>query len=133
MRRFSLHRGSGSLVLALAAVAGLGGCSSDGPSSVVSGQSDFVSAPLGGQNGGGADFAGDSAGNAAAPAAAPAAAGGGKSATTPRTVQETDLYRLDGNRLYYLNSYRGLMVFDVTNPDQPALIGRSAIFGDPVD
>lgn len=48
-------------------------------------------------------------------------------------VEETDLYRLEGNRLYYLNAYRGLMVFDVTNPDQPALLGRSPIFGQPVD
>jgi hypothetical protein len=50
-----------------------------------------------------------------------------------RTVEETDLYRLDGNRLYYLNSYRGLMVFDVTTPDQPRMLGRSPIFGNPVD
>ncbi len=50
-----------------------------------------------------------------------------------RTVEETDLYRLDGNRLYYLNSFRGLMVFDVTTPDRPRLLGRSPIFGDPVD
>ena len=48
-------------------------------------------------------------------------------------MQETDLYRLEGNRLYYLNSYRGLMVFDVTNVDQPKLLGRSAIYGTPVD
>src|SRR5262249_44150561 len=54
--------------------------------------------------------------------------------TTPaRTVEETDLYRLEGNRLYYLNAYRGLMVFDVSNVDQPALIGRSPIYGWPVD
>ena len=48
-------------------------------------------------------------------------------------MQETDLYRLEGNRLYYLNSYRGLMVFDVTNVDQPKFLGRSAIYGTPVD
>jgi hypothetical protein len=50
-----------------------------------------------------------------------------------REVQETDLYRLEGNRLYYLNAYRGLMVFDVADPDHPALLGRSPIFGHPVD
>ena len=43
------------------------------------------------------------------PAAQPAA-----HTTATRTVEETDLYRLEGNRLYYLNGYRGLMVFDVT-------------------
>ena len=42
------------------------------------------------------------------------------SAAPTRTVQETDLYAVEGNRLYYLNSYRGLMVFDITNPDAPA-------------
>ncbi|MBC7977948.1 MAG: beta-propeller domain-containing protein, partial [Myxococcales bacterium] len=50
-----------------------------------------------------------------------------------REVQETDLYRLEGDRLYYLNAYRGLMVFDVADPDHPRLLGRSAIFGRPVD
>jgi hypothetical protein len=59
---------------------------------------------------------------------APSGGGSGSS----RTVQETDLYRLDGNHLYYLNSYRGLMVFDVTNVDQPKLLGRSPIFGSPI-
>jgi hypothetical protein len=46
-------------------------------------------------------------------------------------VEETDLYAVEGTRLYYLNSYRGLMVFDITNPSAPTLIGRSPIFGDP--
>jgi hypothetical protein len=55
------------------------------------------------------------------------------SGSSPRTVQETDLYRLEGTRLYYLNAYRGLMVFDVTDVDHPRLLGRSAIFGSPVD
>src|SRR6187431_567519 len=59
-------------------------------------------------------------------------ASGAKSAT-PRTVEETDLYRLEGDRLYYLNAYRGLMVFDVSNVDAPKLIGRSAIYGSPVE
>jgi hypothetical protein len=51
----------------------------------------------------------------------------------PRTVEETDLYRLEGDRLYYLNSYRGLMVFDVSQVDAPKLLGRSPIYGDPVE
>jgi hypothetical protein len=48
-------------------------------------------------------------------------------------VEETDLYRLEGDRLYYLNSYRGLMVFDVSSVDTPRLLGRSPIFGDPIE
>ncbi len=93
-----------------------------------------------GSSGGGGTAGGGTASNAGAastppgaPAAAPALGGSPDTSTAPsRAVQETDLYRLDGNRLYYLNSYRGLMVFDVTNVDQPKLLGRSAIFGTPV-
>ncbi|HWW83253.1 MAG TPA: hypothetical protein VNZ26_06600, partial [Vicinamibacterales bacterium] len=105
------------------------------------GQTDFESAPPYGASSGGSlnAAAGIAAGGAgAAPAAksdntaAPMATSGGGAASQPRTVQETDLYRLDGNRLYYLNKYRGLMVFDVSDIDHPKLLGRSAIFGDPV-
>jgi hypothetical protein len=78
-----------------------------------------------------------SAQNGAAGGAAPAAPA--DTATAPpidpntRTVSETDIYRLDGNRLYYLSGYRGLMVFDVTNVDAPVLLGRSPVFGTPVE
>lgn len=108
----------------------------------VNGQTSFVSAPPGGQNGGGASAglaggAGGTTNGATGTPSVPGAGGsggsGGGTTTPPRTVQETDLYRLEGNRLYYLNSYRGLMVFDVTDVDHPALLGRSAIYGSPVD
>ncbi len=134
MRSLSLRSRSGVLALVvLGAPVGVGACSSggSGPGSSQgppSGQSDFVSAPFAGQSGGGNASNGAAAGFAAS---TPAASGTGSSTT--RTVQETDLYRLDGNRLYYLNSYRGLMVFDVTNVDQPKFLGRSAIYGTPVD
>jgi hypothetical protein len=95
----------------------------------VPGQSTFVSAPPPGTAGaavGGANFGASNAPSPSSPS------GQGATSTPQRTVQETDLYRLEGTRLYYLNSYRGLMVFDVTNVDQPKLLGRSAIFGSPV-
>lgn len=59
--------------------------------------------------------------------------GAERSSGTERKVEETDLYRLEGDRLYYLNAYRGLMVFDVSDVDAPKLLGRSAIFGWPVE
>ena len=105
-------------------------CSS-APTARVAGQTDFVSAPPGGSGvasfprGGGAT---DAAGNATPKAGTPAPA-----ATPARTVEETDLYRLEGDRLYYLNGYRGLMVFDVSDVDHPVMLGRSPIFGSPVD
>jgi hypothetical protein len=109
---------SAALLLALAA------CSSDRDRSI--GQSRFESAPPNGVGATGRFGTADGAG-------APGAGTGNSGVPATRTVEETDLYRLDGNRLYHLNSYRGLMVFDVTTPEQPRMLGRSPIFGDPVD
>src|ERR1700733_4109530 len=101
MRSLSRRSRSGVLALVVLGVpVGLAACSSGGSGSgptqsPPSGQSDFVSAPFAGQGGGAAESNGASAGLAST---APAAAGTGTSTTT-RTVQETDLYRLDGNRL----------------------------------
>jgi len=115
--------------IVIAVVAAVTACQSDQDRSI--GQTRFESAPPNnGQNGGGPGLVSDGAGGNAPPA------GQGPGPSSPpatRTVEETDLYRLDGNRLYYLNSYRGLMVFDVTTPDQPRMLGRSAVFGTPVD
>jgi hypothetical protein len=84
--------------------------------------------------GGGSAGAATGAGAAAPSAANTTSPAAGAASSTPRTVQETDLYRFDAttNRLYYLNSYRGLMVFDLTDVDHPKLLGRSPIFGSPV-
>jgi hypothetical protein len=113
-----------SSVLLAAITATLVGCGSDRDRTT--GQTSFESAPPNGASGRGTS---DGAGGGAAdiPPGAPSPP------ATTRKVEETDLYRLEGNRLYYLNGYRGLMVFDVTNPDQPTLLGRSPIFGQPVD
>jgi hypothetical protein len=50
-----------------------------------------------------------------------------------RTVEEADLYRIVGDRLYVLNQYRGLYVFDVTDPDHPRELGRMPLVGYPVE
>lgn len=115
--------------IALAAlVASAAACSKNPPPiQRVVGQTSFASAPpAGGSSGGRSEAADGSA------AGAPSAAGSFSTPAT-RTVEETDLYRLEGDRLYYLNGYRGLMVFDVSQVDQPKLIGRSPIYGWPVD
>ena len=95
----------------------------------VTGQSDFISAPLGGgaRNGGATAGASDKGAPGTTPAAPPTVG------STARKVEETDLYRLDGDRLYYLNGYRGLMVFDVSVVDHPKFLGRSPIYGSPVE
>jgi len=106
------------------------GSNTTGPGAQEVGQSEFQSRPTNSSQSarGGNVFTAGTVSDTAAP--------GSKAATSnalPRTVEETDLYRLDGNTLYFLNSYRGLMVFDVTNVDAPKLVGRSPIYGTPIE
>ena len=44
--------------------------------------------------------------------------------TATRSVSESDIWRVVGDRLYFFNSLRGLQVLDITNPDAPALLGQ---------
>ena len=117
----------------LTSVLGLGVVACSGTSKAngeqVVGQTEFQSRPPSSQNQSteGAGFTLDNS------SATTASTTSGSTTTPTRTVEETDLYRLDGNRLYYLNTYRGLMVFDVTNVDAPKLLGRSPIYGTPME
>jgi len=43
--------------------------------------------------------------------------------TTP-TVTKSDIWQINGNRLYFFNQYRGLQVLDITQPDAPVLLGQ---------
>jgi hypothetical protein len=96
----------------------------------VEGQSDFTSGlPQFGFGERGTNA--DTSGGGALPPSAPGAT---KGSTAPdRQVEETDLYRLEGDRLYYLNGYRGLLIFDMSDVDHPKQIGRSPIYGRPVE
>jgi hypothetical protein len=101
----------------------------------VEGQSDFVSSPPSGGSFGARDSIGGTTGAGGAAGIPPGAPTTGSKATPApdRKVEETDLYRVEGDRLYYINGYRGLMVFDVSDINQPKLLGRSPIFGSPVE
>ncbi len=44
-------------------------------------------------------------------------------AVETRAVAEADIWKLDGDRLYFFNALRGLQVFDLSKPDSPALLG----------
>ena len=44
--------------------------------------------------------------------------------TPDRTVTESDIWKVQGDRLYFYNELRGLQVFDVTQPDSPTLLGQ---------
>jgi len=106
--------------------------SNNGVGPLSPGQTDFTSAPA--SNGrSGLEKGNLGSADATPSAGAPGRDGSAGSSGKPRTVEETDIYRLEGDRLYVLNGYRGLMVFDVSQVDEPKLIGRSPIFGQPVE
>jgi hypothetical protein len=50
---------------------------------------------------------------------------------TGRAVEESDIVKIDGNRLFVLNPYRGLIAVDITTPDKPVLEGRLRVQGSP--
>ena len=112
--------------LALLAAAG---CSASGKTSSATGvplpgATSFVSQSPGFSGGRGAltDSAGGTGG-------APASASTGSSS---RTIQESDLYAVSGNMLYVLNTFRGLMIVDMTDLAAPQLVARVPIVGTPV-
>jgi hypothetical protein len=73
-------------------------------------------------------------GGADAGAAAPSANGASaESADAARVVQEADIIKVDGNRLYALSRYGGLAIVDITNPDAMKLVGRRRIDGMPFE
>ena len=111
-----------SSLLTLAACSG-----SSGPTTQerATGQSEFESVTPSANGSRGPGIGGPTLNDGAEGPSAGAGASGASAA--PRQVEETDLYRLDGDRLFYLNAYRGLMVFDVSNVDAPKLLGRSLI------
>jgi len=46
-----------------------------------------------------------------------------------RDIEEADIVKIVGNRLYALNIYKGLLIIDVTDPDQPSLLGQFPLRG----
>ena len=48
-------------------------------------------------------------------------------------VQEADIYKLAGTRLYYFNTYRGFIVYDVADSTKPVLVSRLPVYGYPIE
>jgi hypothetical protein len=117
-----------------AALAATAGCDDGaGPSTRNPGQTDFETEdPASGRNG------------LAVPGAAPAAtdsAGGSKSGSQnagapsgrDATVEEADIYRVDGNHLFYFNTYQGFLVYDIADVKSPRRLSRLPVYGYPVE
>jgi hypothetical protein len=101
------------------------------------GQTDFTTVegtsvgPLdGGVSVGGTGTGGTGAGGAGAPTSD---VGGKAPSGRVADVQEADIYKLVGTRLYYFNTYRGFIVYDVANAAKPLLVSRLPVYGYPIE
>ena len=106
---------------------------------LVPGQTDFTNTEpangsgLHGSRGGGDYSTGasnkDSSGQNAAPPTTPGAPPSGRDGQ----VEEADIYKVDKNRLFYLNTYRGFLVYDLKEPKHPKLMSRLPVYGYPIE
>lgn len=70
---------------------------------------------------------GASSGGMAAPTAP------GSNGDANRAIEEADIVKVEGNRLYALSRYGGLAIIDTSNPDALRLIGRKRLDGMPFE
>jgi hypothetical protein len=69
-------------------------------------------------------------GNAAAPFGAPAADEAVSAlGQIARDIEEADIVKVVGDKVYALNRYKGLIIIDVANPDAPAVLGTLDLRG----
>jgi len=98
-------------------------CSTDdkGTSDITGRQSEFVSAEL------------DYYSNSLLGTAGEATSNYDSLAEMAREIEEADIIKIDDSTLYILNRYRGLIVCDISQPDNPSISGRVLISGEPVE
>ena len=111
------------------------GCGNDTPKELVPGQTEFVSDDPNSNNGQGLGYDDRAAGGAESAGAPTADNKAAAPAPQGRTgeVEEADIYRVDKNRLFYLNTYRGFIIYDLNDPKKPAQISRLPVYGYPVE
>ncbi|MCB9644526.1 MAG: beta-propeller domain-containing protein [Myxococcales bacterium] len=106
------------------------------PNEIPTGQKEFTTEEMGDGNSfrGGVED-GSMAPNAAGEANSNSTDASKQGAPSGRTgeVEEADLYRMSGNLLFYLNTYKGLTVFDVADPKQPKKVSNLPVFGYPIE
>ncbi|MBS1148346.1 MAG: hypothetical protein H6Q89_44 [Myxococcaceae bacterium] len=118
------------------------GCSANLPpgttvdNPIVPGQQDFISLErdysndrnAGYDTAGGAPGASSETGGQAGPPSNAKAPSGREG-----TVEEADIYRVDANRLFYLNTYRGFIIYDLNDPKNPKQVSRLPVHGYPIE
>lgn len=50
-----------------------------------------------------------------------------------REIEEADIVKIYGSQLYILNRYKGMIICDISQPDLPSVMGRTALSGEPVE
>ncbi len=50
-----------------------------------------------------------------------------------REISEADIVKVDGDTLYALSAYRGLMIVDISNPAALRVLGRAPVYGVPFE
>ncbi len=71
-------------------------------------------------------------GEAAEPAAGAADEAGGEG-EAERAIEEADILKVEGDTLYALSQYRGLVTIDISDPDDLTVLGRYAAEGIPFE
>jgi hypothetical protein len=69
----------------------------------------------------------------AAPVLSPTAQGTDVPGGRVADVQEADVYKVVGNKLYLLNTYKGFLIYDISNTKAPVRLGRLPVYGYPVE
>lgn len=119
---------SASLTSAAAVGCGAGSGSGDGELEIDNGfESDDPSGRSAASRGEGTSADAGSAGTASP---APSSDSSNEAA---RTVEEADIIKQEGNRLYALSRYGGLAIVDITDPDHMVLLGRKRTDGIPFE
>ena len=93
------------------------------PESFLTGITSFLGDPAGATAGGVSVGAGGVLGATPAAKGANSLASADAGTTEQRDVTEADIWKIVGDRLYFFNQVRGLQLFDLSKPADPALLG----------
>lgn len=132
------------VLIAVLVIALLSGCDTTVPDKTIDpdnpqkDQTSFTTELLNGNsygNGGGDDKAAPQAGGDAGTTSNERSDGAANKAPSGRTgtVEEADLYRVSGSLMFYLNTYKGLTVFDLKDAKKPKKIANIPVFGYPIE
>lgn len=116
------------------------GCGSDGDYGPIypidppnPGEKSFVTAEPGEDDpssyGGGADAGVSASADASSAPSDDSGAPSGRDAE----VEEAEIYRVHDDKLFFLNTYRGLLIYDIKDEANPTLLSRLGVYGVPIE